>query len=291
MQTEKILLISPQNFCILFLKYIRMDCSTSYSSSSSTIIRHIRSISLPNRSHPSTLHFEEEFINFKNLEASISSVQTTDTICDALLGLERLHTYVNDHINLPLTRQALSHEKHQKFVDKLLDQSMMLLDVCGSVRDAMQQFKQHLRDLQSAQRRGKGDMSINTSFFNKMRKDTRRTLSSLKQISNKMGDTSLLNLDHQLSDVIRSLRDTSLVSISVYESIMSLTSALVSKPKPLRWSIVSNLIHKDTIESVDHPQVSIEALECHIDVIENGLECVFRSLIKTRAGLLNTHSH
>ncbi|KAI3502796.1 hypothetical protein L1887_31117 [Cichorium endivia] len=273
------------------LKNTRMDCSTSYSSSSISI-RHIRSTSLPNQSHPRTLQFEEEYANLKTLEASTSSVPTIDTVCDALLGLQRLYTCVNDLMSLPLTEQALSHEKHQKLVDKLLDQSTMLLDVCGSFRDAVEQLKQHVRDLQSAQRRKKGDMSLNTSFFKKMKKDTKRTLSALKQVTNNIGGTTLLNQDHQLSVVIGSLRDTSLVSISVYGSLLSITSVLVSKPKPLiRWSIASNLFHKGTEESVHRPQVSSEALESHIEVIENGLACIFRSLIKTRLSLLNSHSY
>ncbi|KAI3665298.1 hypothetical protein L6452_43922 [Arctium lappa] len=267
-----------------------MDCSTS-SSSPSISIRHIRSISLPSRSHPSTHQLEEELTNLKTWEVSTSSMPTIDTVCGALMGLERLYACVNDIISLPLTQQSLSHEKNQKLVDELLDRSMMLLDVCGSFRDAMEQVKQHVKDVQSALRRRKGDLSVDTSFFKKMKKDTKRTLCALKQINNKIGGTTLSNLDHHLSAVVRSLRDTSLVSISVYRSLLSLISVFISKQKPTRWSIVSNLIHKGATESVDHLQVSFEDLESQIEVIENGMEYLFRSLIKTRASLLNARSH
>ncbi|KAJ9536109.1 hypothetical protein OSB04_un000719 [Centaurea solstitialis] len=271
-----------------------MDCSTSTSSSSSPSISkcNFRSISLPTRSHPSTYQLEEELTNLKTWEASsTSSMPTIDTVCGALMGLERLYTCVNDLVGLPLTQQSLSHQKHQKLVDELLDRSMMLLDVCGSLRDTMEQVKQHVRDVQSALRRGKGDLSFNTSFFKKIEKDVKRSLSTLKQINNKIGATTLSNLDHHLSGVIMSLRDTSLVSISVFKSLLALTSSVfISKSKPNRWSIVSSLRHKGATESVDHPRLSYEDLESHIEVIENGMECLFRSLIQTRASLLNACS-
>ncbi|KAL8200356.1 hypothetical protein R6Q57_011695 [Mikania cordata] len=56
----------------------------------------IRSISLPTRSHPSTLQVEEEIADFKTWETSISCIPNETTICCGLTSLDRLYTSVDD---------------------------------------------------------------------------------------------------------------------------------------------------------------------------------------------------
>ncbi|KAI3665317.1 hypothetical protein L6452_43941 [Arctium lappa] len=268
-----------------------MDSSASSSSSSSTSFRHVRSISLPSRLHPSTLRVEEELTNLKTWEASSSSMATLDTVCGSLVALERLYTSVNDLLSLPLTQKTL-FIKDEKLVDELLDRSMKLLDVCGSIKDAMEQVKEHVRNVQSALRRKKAYLTTDSSLLRKLIKDANRAILALKKLDNKIGDNiALLDLDHHLSAVIRSLRDASAVSVSIFGSVLSLKSIFLSKPKSTKWSVVSNLIRKGNTVSVDHPQISDEALESHIEVIQNSLECMFRTLMKTRVSLLNIRSH
>ncbi|XP_024974855.1 uncharacterized protein LOC112512961 [Cynara cardunculus var. scolymus] len=264
---------------------------TASSSSSSTSVRHVRSISLPSQSHPSTLQVEEELTYLKTWEASSSSMATVDTVCGSLVVLERLYTSVNNLLSLPLTQQAL-FTKDEKLVDELLDRSMKLLDVCGSIKDTMEQVKEHVKNVQSALRRKKSNLSMDASLLRKLMKDANRAISALKKSDNKTGDDiALLDLDHHLSTVIRSLRNAGEVSISIFGSVLSLKSIFVSKPKSTKWSVVSNLIWKGNTMSIDQPQISNEALESHIEVIQSSLECVFRTLMKTRVCLLNIRSH
>ncbi|XP_076903209.1 uncharacterized protein LOC143558211 [Bidens hawaiensis] len=251
----------------------------------------IRSISLPTRSHPSTLLIEEELTNLKTWETSISCILDPETICSGLTGMDRLYRCVDNLLSLSLTQQALSHHQHQKLVDELCDRSMVFLDICGSVRDVVSHVKEHVRDVQSALRRRKENFVIETSVLKKLMKGAKKGVSDLKHIDHTYGPKPL-NLDAHLSSVVRVLREVSEISISVFEMLMSFFSVAVSKLKSAtKWSIISKFIQKGTTGCKDQPQICFEALDCSIEVIENGLECMFRKLIKTRTSLLNILSH
>lgn len=260
------------------------------SPSSSTSVCHVRSLSLPTILHPKTLQVEDEIAHLRTCEASCSSMPTVDTVESSILRLERLYTSVNDLLSLPLTQHALLRRKDGKLVDELLDWSMRLLDVCGSIKDVLEQAKEHIRNVQSAIRRKKEGLNINAFSLGKM-KDAKKIILALKQIDNKIGDIALLDIDHHLLSVIRSLKDTTALSVSIFGSLLSVRSIFMSKSKSSKWSVVSSLIHKGKKETADKHQISNEAaLESHIEVIENSLECMFRTLIKTRVSLLNIRS-
>ena len=285
---------------------------------------HVRSISLPSRSHPTTLKIQEELNKLRTLEAS--STSTLETICNGLSGLQELYKCLDELLGLPSTQQALSHHQHEKWVNDLLDGPVRILDVCGSVRDVIAQFKEKIRDLQSALRRRKGDLCIESSINNyirsrkKMNKDAKKLLAAMKKMDNKAGASPLLDQNHQLSTVIRVLRDVNAMSISIFQSLVLFLSTPVLKSKPSRWSLVSKFMQKgvvsceekhenvEELENIDFALSKISsnradletmqiahkglgALEVSIEGLDNGLECMFRDLIKTRASLLNIISY
>ncbi|KAK2965049.1 hypothetical protein RJ639_039718 [Escallonia herrerae] len=285
---------------------------------------HIRSISLPSRSHPSTLRIEEELNKLKARE--VSSGSTAETICTGLSGMEELYKCMGDLLSLPLTQQALSVHQQEVSTNALLDGSLRLLDICGITRDAMSQIKEHVRDLQSSLRRKKGELSIKssihkfTSFRKKMKKDAKILIADLKQMDWEMGSSQVLDLDHHLGAVIRVLREVSAVCISIFQSLLLFLSVPVLKKSPSRWSVISKLMSKRAAcenqldstnelarvdaalcslckcgsideEKTKSAQSRLEVLEARIEVIENGLESVFRRSIKTRAAFLNIFSN
>ena len=277
---------------------------------------HVRSISLPSRSHPSTLRIEDELNRLKTWEAS--SLSTSESICAGLSGLEDLYQCMDDLLNMASTQQVLSQYQHEKCIDDLLDGSVRLLDICGIARDYMFQIKEHVHALQSALRRRKGDSSIENSIVNysrfrkEMKKQGKKLITELKQMDNKLGASPLLDQDHHVSAVIRVLREVNVMNTSIFQSIFSFLAAPVSSKKT-RWSLVSKLMHKvvisceekqenvNELESVDvalcrhtsdveKMQIAhkrLVAWESSIEGLENRLECVFRHLIKARTSLLN----
>lgn len=263
------------------------------SSSSSSLCKNrqtIRSISLPTRPHPSTLQVEEELTNLKTWESSTSRILDAEKISCGLASLERLYTCVDDLLSLPQTQQALSHYQHENLVHELLDRSMRVLDICGSVRDLVSQVKEHLRDVQSAVRRKKSDFILDVSFLKKLKKESKTSVANLKQIEHFYGSKPL-NLDTHLSSVIRVIRESSEVSVSVFGLLLSFFSVSIPKSKSeTKWSMVSKFIQKGAT-SKGQPRICMEGFDCNIEGIENGLDLMFRRMIRTRATLLNILSH
>ncbi|KAM7516066.1 hypothetical protein LguiA_005649 [Lonicera macranthoides] len=260
-------------------------------SSRSNISYHIRSLSFPSTSHPITLRVEAELNKIKT-----SATPTAETISNCLSSLEDLYKSVDELLNLPQTQQALSHHQHEKWVNELLDGSMRLLDICGSIRDLVSQIVENVRDIQSALRRRKGDSSMEssiskyTSFQKKMKKDAKRLSASLKQMENKIAGSALLDVDHHMSAVIRVLREVSAVGNSIFQSILLFISVPVSRPKRSKWSLLSKMINKDEV-GCENQLGHIQGLEGSIEGIENGLERMFRKFVRTRASLLNSISY
>ena len=284
---------------------------------------HVRSISLPSRSHPATLKIQEELNKLRTLEASSTSALVK--ISNGLSGLEELYNCMDELLSLPSTQQALSLHQHEKWVNELVDGSVSLLDICGATRDVISQFKENVGDLQSALRRRKGGLCIQSSINNyicsrkKMNKDAKKLLAAIKKMVNKGGASPLLDKDHQLSSMISVLREVNIMSISIFQSLLLLLSTPALKSRPSRWSLVSKFMHKGVVacqekhrnmelenvditisaissEEADLKKMQIahqvlKALEISIEDLDNGLESMFRRLIKTRASLLNTISH
>ena len=284
---------------------------------------HIRSISLPSRSHPATLKIQEELNKLRTLEASSTSALVK--ISNGLSGLEELYNCMDELLSLPSTQQTLSLHQHEKWVNELLDGSVNLLDICGATRDVISKFKENVGDLQSVLRRRKGCLCIESSINNyicsrkKMNKDAKKLLAAIKKMVNNGGASALLDKDHQLSSMISVLREVNIMSISIFQSLLLLLSTPVLKSRPSRWSLVSKFMHKGvvacqekhqnmelenvdiTISAISSEEADLEkmqiahqvlkALEISIEDLDNGLESMFRRLIKTRASLLNTISH
>nr|GMC62580.1 uncharacterized protein LOC109167639 [Ipomoea batatas] len=254
---------------------------------------HIRSISFPSRSHPSIQKVEEELNKLKTLQ--VSAAPEAATISSGLLGLEQLYKCMDDLLNLPQTLQALSQSQNQKWVDGILEKSVRLLDICGLARDCISQLKEHLRDLQSSLRRRKGDSSAEasitryTSFVKKMNKDAKKSIAAIKKIDDEIEGSTPFDVNRDISSVIKALREASVVSTSIFQSVLLFLSVPVSKLKPSRWSLVSKLVQSGRVacEYQHDNTCNLEVLEAELEDIENKMESIFRCLIKLRRSLLN----
>ncbi|KAG5623218.1 hypothetical protein H5410_008436 [Solanum commersonii] len=274
-----------------------------------------RSISLPSRSHPATQNIEEELNKLKTWEFSASP--TAEAVYSGLIGLREVHKCMVDLLNLPLTLQSLSQCQNKKWVDEILDKSGRFLDICGTTREIVSQFKENVKDVQSSLRRRKEDLSINnyTTFRKKMKKEAKSLITALKRMDHEEV-VDVMEVDDQLvSAVIRVLREVATMGISVYQMLLNYLSASNSKPIS-KWSLVSRLVNKggdqgntvNEIESVDTAlsslskcgpnemekiqfvQSKLERVDAHFECIEKGLDNIFRCLIKSRSTLLNVVS-
>lgn len=276
---------------------------------------HVRCISLPSRSHPSTIRIEEELSKVKSLEESARLLLTSGSICRSLSGLEELYIHLDDLLNMASSQRVLSQNQHEKCIEELLEGSVKLLDICGITRDTLLQIKAHVQALHSAVRRRKGDSSVENSIANftcfgkKIKKDAKKMIVTLKQMDNSLLISPLQEEDQQLSAVIRVHREVNATSSSIFQSLSLFLSG--SKQSLSRWALVSKLMNKkvtaceekkeivNELESVDTAlcscdvekmkimHESLKAAEASIESLEKGLESMFGCLIRSRASFLN----
>ncbi|AES95249.1 hypothetical protein MtrunA17_Chr5g0406411 [Medicago truncatula] len=275
---------------------------------------HVRSNSFPSQSHPNSTRIEKELTKMKTWEAT--STSTSDSITNGLFLLEDLYISLEDLLNLTSTQKLVSHHHGEKFVEELLDGSMKMLDICGITRDTMLHIKENVQSLHSSLRRRKGDSSIEKSvaeykfFTKKMKKNVTKLITSLKHMESKFGASSLLKKDQDLVAVITVLREVIKLNLSIFQSVLSFLVGSSSKSKATKWLKVTKLMQKrvtceENMENFNELQCveaslrtltsegsnvaheRFEALENAIESIENGLENIFRRLVKTRVCLLN----
>ncbi|KAM3362928.1 hypothetical protein P3S68_017782 [Capsicum galapagoense] len=258
---------------------------------------HVRSISLPGRSHPTNQRVEEELNKLRSLEVSVAPA----AVSNGLIGLEKLYECIDDLLNLPQTLRALSQGLNAKCLDDLLDKSVRLLDVCATMRELVSQCKENVRDLRSSLRRRKGDSTTDdnverfTSFSKKIKRDAKRSVSTLKQMDQETAVPALLDADQDTVSVIRALKEANAVCLSTFQMLSSFLRVPLLKPKPSKWSLLSRLVHKERIASECQEEnmsleTRLETFEAYLDSFEDGLEVIFRRLIRSRSSLLNISS-
>jgi len=283
---------------------------------------HLRSNSLPSTPHPFTSQFEEHLHRLRDSEATPSS--TSSSINYKLDALQDLHECADKLLQLPTTQQALARECSSKCVDELLDGSVRILDICGTIKDCLLQQKESMNELESAIRRRR-DAEEGFTFESgkylasrkQIKKAIKKALGSLKGFNNElMNSTS--NKSNETLSMLSILKESEVVTVSLLESFLLFITGSKEQPKQNRWSIISKLVkpnrvacdsqEADTNEfekvdaalmslinhkpsSIDNFQSHMENLEMFIQNLEVGVECLSRQVIRTRVSLLNIFNH
>ncbi|KAB2630671.1 hypothetical protein D8674_008190 [Pyrus ussuriensis x Pyrus communis] len=265
---------------------------------------HTRSNSFPSRPHPIIQEIDEHLCRLRSSEDTSTS---SSSISHKLSGLQDLHDCVEKLLQLPLTQQALSQKQNEKCANELLDGSLRLLDICGTIKDALSQTKECVQNLQSIIRRRGGESGALTI-------EVRKYLSSMKMVKKAIQKAmknlkgSSLNKDNETVAIISKLRDVKAITLTSFESLLSFIAGPKSQPRS--WSLVSKMMQSSKVaceeeteanefaivdaalhQSADNAQSQLEKLESCIQDQEERLECLFRQLIKTRVSLLNILNH
>ncbi|KAL8059349.1 hypothetical protein ABFX02_03G081000 [Erythranthe guttata] len=256
---------------------------------------HSRSNSFPSQSHPTIESVEDQLCRLRDSE--------TNSVCSNLASLRNLHEGINDLIQMPSVQQTLSQGN---WINELLDGSLKLVDLCAISRDIVSLTKESVQDLESSIRRNKAETATSA--------DVSAYVASRKQIV-KMVNKSIKNLksfNHKSTtdnDLWTMLREAESRDLSVLKSVLILLSGENEKSS---WSLLSKFTTQNSrvySESVAEDlsslniQKSTKNMDCKnmlkqlkssettIQEIEEGLEALFRSLVKTRVSLLNVLSH
>ncbi|GMN73498.1 hypothetical protein TIFTF001_052196 [Ficus carica] len=275
---------------------------------------HVRSISLPSKSHPLLQQCNEHLARLDASDAASSS-----SLNRKLSGLEDLHECVEKLLQLPSTQQAFVQGRHEQWVDQLVDGSLRLLDLCSAAKDAVLHTKEFIREIQSIMRRRRGAEFSLESEIRKysvsrkvVKKVIRKALSSLKGVQTK-SSCSPSNKDSETAALISALREVEVVTHAVFESLLSFISGPKEQTKLGGWSLVPKLMHSKRVGSeeeaqhvneftkvdaamhrlmshemkIEKVQSELQNLEMCVQDFEERLECLFRRLIKTRLSILN----
>ncbi|KAI3464718.1 hypothetical protein Pfo_021381 [Paulownia fortunei] len=280
---------------------------------------HSRSNSFPSQSHPVMECVEDHLCRLKASEATSTSATS---ICANLASLRDLHEGINNLIQMPSIQQALSHEQGENWINELLEGSLKLVDLCGCSTDIVYLTKESVQDLESSIRRNKVEtataVDVNTYVASrkKINKMVNKCIKNLKSFN--QNSTALPDRDYDLKAIATMLKETESLNFSVLKSVLILLSGEKERSNQRSWSLLSKFtqtsrvhseieqesgaedlcslnIHKSR-KSMDSMTVKnmlkqLKASEMTIQELEEGLEALFRSLVKTRVSLLNVLSH
>ncbi|CAI0429477.1 unnamed protein product [Linum tenue] len=276
-----------------------------------------RSVSLPTRSHPTTIKIHEELTRLRASDPS--SASSSSAICNSLSTLRDVYDSLDELLAMASTREALSRCRCVAEEELFLNGSVKLMDTCEIAKDVIARLRESVAALQSAiRRRRKGDSSLESSVSDyirlrgKTRKDARKLIAQLKQ---QMGNHNLKlraadhDDDELFGEVVRVLREVYAASSCVLQALLSFVMTPVcGRAKQSKWGIASKLMRRHKVAAVgcevneiqaadvalvgDDPKKEfgnkeLESVECCFKEIEGGVEGVFRRLIKSRASLLN----
>ncbi|KAF9622257.1 hypothetical protein IFM89_030299 [Coptis chinensis] len=281
---------------------------------------HVRSISLPSISHPLTADVEEQLCQLRSSGATCSSSPEC---------LNGTYNSVENLLQLSLTQKALSSESSNKSINEVLDGTLHVLDICSTTRDVFLQIKECVQDLQSSVRR-KGELGLANEVGGymttrkKVNKVIQKCLSDLKKAEDKNFNSSLLEKDDNLVALLIVLKEVEAITLSMIKSLLS--SVLLSKKhtKAKGWSFVSKLMHTkrvacqgqetdifgleeldvalfnivskktskgiEVMNVVQDVQKQLDMIMSSMQGLDKGLECMYKSIIKTRVSLLNIMS-
>ncbi|KAL7117648.1 hypothetical protein ACP275_03G085300 [Erythranthe tilingii] len=260
---------------------------------------HSRSNSFPSQSHPIIESFEDHLCRLRADSESTS-------VCSKLASIKNLHEVINDLIQMPSIQQTLSHEN---WINELLEGSLKLVDLCSLSREIVSLTKESVQDLESSIRRNKAetatssDVSAYVASRKKIAKMVNKSIKNLKSFNHKSTtDNDLLTMMNQAESH----------DLSVLKSVLILLSGENEKSSKKSWSLLSKFttqnsrvysesgaedlsslnIEKST-KNMDSKNMlkQLKSSEMAIQEIEEGLEALFRSLVKTRVSLLNVLSH
>ncbi|KAI5660934.1 hypothetical protein M9H77_20257 [Catharanthus roseus] len=261
---------------------------------------HTRSISLPSRAHPQTSSLEDQLCRLKS--SSTASTSSSE-ICHNLGLLNDLYESFDDLLQSPHAQQALSQNQQ---TEKCLDGSLKLLDICSMTKDAFLIIKESLQNIESSIRRkkstGESAHADEVQNFQLSRKNVKKCFTNMRQMESCKIKMENGKQNSENVALLGIMREVEAVSLPILQSILafvfgtetkSFLSKLISSKQTGNQGQVMEKMEKalETLKGQNTQKIELQSIELVIQELEEGLECLFRRLLKSRVSLLNMLNH
>ncbi|KAK9062986.1 hypothetical protein SSX86_016856 [Deinandra increscens subsp. villosa] len=262
---------------------------------------HFRSTSLPTRSHPILFQLKYHLNQLKSHWASeiLPDSLHVDRVSEALMRLRIILESLDDLLDLAPSRDSL--RRHPDWVEKVLEDFLVMVDVYGTFQMQIVTLKQCIITAQLATKRkdmlkkvaclkglkkSGGEISKLMPFLQAIRLHPNDLTGSCDQ----NGDLELVGVIKEVSEVIVMISEA--VFSGIYGSFESRKTSWVmglkkSKREKGIKELENGILSLGNYGDADLNKKMMEDMEECIDGIESGSERVFRSLINTRVSLLN----
>ncbi|BAT06602.1 uncharacterized protein [Oryza sativa Japonica Group] len=231
---------------------------------------HQRSTSLPSRP---LSRVEEEL---HSIEAWISSPSLTiEMISHGLRSLVDIYSTIEKIMCLPSNQVCSSQQR--KLLDREMECSLELLDLCNGMNEVFTELKAIIQDLQVSLRKG-DNAAVQTkiqSYIRLVKKAKKHSKKTVKKVVS----------DKEECKIVKLLSEAREITTSLFESTIHLLSKQIAMPK---LSLISKAFQKKN--SVICNEEQLQVLECCIRDLEAGAALLFRRLVQSRVTLLNNLS-
>ncbi|KAH7851189.1 hypothetical protein Vadar_008386 [Vaccinium darrowii] len=220
----------PEETAASFLVFLISNCTKMASSPlRSKSNYHARSVSLPSRLHPLIPHVDESL---------------------RLSGLQNMFDRLDDLLLLPHTQQAFAQQRHEIWVEEVLEKYLGLLDICSAAKDVSIQTKQDVQSLLSVfrRRRDTNDFSAYLTSRKKAKKVIQKSLKDLKSIKSKSTKIAF-DKNHEIFEIVSLLNEVEAATIMVFESLLSYIAGSKMESRGSVFSLVSKLTNRKKVSS------------------------------------------
>nr|CAB3469071.1 unnamed protein product [Digitaria exilis] len=266
-----------------FGRSISFPLSPARSSKPRAAAYHVRSISLPCRSHPLLTHLHTHTAAARAW-SSTSSPSTGLAVIDALLAA------LAEVLLLPEAQSAVHSS------DRLLDAFLVLADAHRGFHEALLALRSDAADVRAAlRRRDAARLASAARSQRRTEKDLARLAGAVSSVAvaGKCGGARQMALvsgatTAEETEMAAALMDAAaavaLASAAVFSAAASVSAAVVSSSKKAATFAAAFGTKK---EAADVAPEKLDELDKCIDECETGSEVVFRSIVRTRVSLLN----
>uniref|UniRef100_A0ACD6AAI4 Uncharacterized protein n=1 Tax=Avena sativa TaxID=4498 RepID=A0ACD6AAI4_AVESA len=249
---------------------------------------HVRSVSLPCRSHPLLSHLCTHIAAVRTWVADPSSAST------GLAHLDALHAALAELLLLPEAISALKHGSATSTC--LLDGFLVLADAHGAFQETVIEINAHASEAQAAVRRHDDNrLASAVRSLRRAEKDLARLAASVQtaiKFPTATLSTSTNAAEVEMSGVLaEAVAAAACASAAVFSAVevvsASATAALASK-KTVTSSLMSLVKSGKAAAASDEDRLEmLQTVEACVAEMESRSDRVFRSILRTRVALLN----